>query len=384
MKPVRYFAACALLSWMALVQANCPLVIAHRGASGERPEHTLEAYQLAIEQGADFIEADLVPTRDGVLIARHENALALVALQPDGTITRVDGAPVVTEATTNVVTKPEFADRLTIKLIDGRPLGGWFSEDFTLAEIKTLRARERMPAVRPQNTDYDDRFEIPTFAEVLALASSGSVGVYPELKHYTYFMNEAVSTSGQPVRHDTVLLMIRDLMAADFEAPDRLFIQSFEVEPLLRLRALAESGDAPRWPLVQLTGPPDGVPYDLAARGRAGTLDGLSRLFAVFGGKPRVMTYGEMLAEPAKLRKSHADVVGPAYQALLTNPALGPVVKQAGLAIHAYTLRQEKSFLPDQMSFSALYTELIELGVDGVFTDNVPQVREMRAGCRQD
>lgn len=384
MKAMRWFAACALLSWSALAQTACPLVIAHRGASGERPEHTLAAYQLAMEQGADFIEADLVPTKEGVLIARHENALALVALQPDGTITRVNGAPVVTEATTNVATKPEFADRLTIKVIDGRRLGGWFSEDFTLAEIKTLRARERMPAVRPANTAFDDQFEIPTFAQVLALASSGSVGVYPELKHYTYFMNEAVSTSGQPVRHDTVLLLIRDLLAADFEAPDRLFIQSFEVEPLLRLRALAETGEAPRWPLVQLTGPPDGVPYDLAARGKAGTLDGLSALFAVFGGAPRVMTYGELLAEPAKLRKSHADAIGPAYQALLANPAFGPVVTQSGLAIHAYTLRQEKAFLPDQMSLSALYEVLIKIGVDGVFTDNVPQVRELGASCRQD
>ena len=384
MKTVWRIAACALLSWAAAAQAICPLVIAHRGASGERPEHTLAAYQLAIDQGADFIEADLVPTRDGVLIARHENALALVALQPDGTIIKVDGSPVITEATTNVATKSEFSERLTVKVIDGRPMGGWFSEDFTLAEIKTLRARERMPTVRPANTAYDDRYEIPTFAEVLALAKTGTVGLYPELKHYTYFMNEAVSTSGQPVRHDTVLLLIRDLVAGGFEDPARLFIQSFEVEPLLRLRALTKAGEAPNWPLVQLTGTADSVPYDLAARARTGTLDGLSELFAVFGGEPRVMTYGELLAEPAKLKKSHADAAGPAYQALLADPALGPLLQRSGLTVHAYTLRQEKAFLPDQMSLSALYTELIRLEVNGVFTDNVPQVREMMVGCRED
>ena len=384
MKAIWRFVACALLSWTTAAQAICPLVIAHRGASGERPEHTLVAYQLAIEQGADFIEVDLVPTRDGVLIARHENALALVALQPDGSITRVHGEPVITEATTNVATKPEFSARLTVKVIDGRPMGGWFSEDFTLAEIKTLRARERMPAVRPANTAYDDQFEIPAFAEVLALARTGTVGVYPELKHYTYFMNEALSTSGQPVRHDTVLLLIRDLLSADFEDPARLFIQSFEVEPLLRLRALANAGEAPDWPLVQLIGPADSVPYDLAARARAGTLDGLSDLVATFGGTPRDMTYGELLAAPGKLKTSHADAVGPAYQALLADHALGPRLQRSGLAVHAYTLRQEKAFLPDQVSLSALYAELIELGVSGVFTDNVPQVRGLMADCRAD
>lgn len=376
--------ACVLLSSATAVQAICPLVIAHRGASGERPEHTLAAYQLAIEQGADFIEVDLVPTRDGVLIARHENALALVALQPDGTITRVDGAPVITEATTNVATKPEFSDRLTVKVIDGRPMGGWFSEDFTIAEIKTLRARERMPAVRPANTAYNDQFEVPTFTQVLELARAGTTGVYPELKHYTYFMNEALSTTGQPIRNDTLLLLIRDLLAADFEDPARLFIQSFEVEPLLRLRALAEAEETPHWPRVQLAGTPEGIPYDLVARAKSGTLDGLSALFAVYGGAPRVMTYGELLAEPAKLKTSHADAVGPAYQALLADRALGPRLQQAGLAIHAYTLRQEAVFLPDQMSLPALSAELRRLGVGGVFTDNVPQVRDAMAGCRED
>ncbi len=384
MSNLRWFVAFVFLSYAVTVQAVCPLVIAHRGASGDRPEHTLPAYQLAIEQGADFIEVDLVPTRDGVLIARHENALALVALQPDGTITRIDGAPVVTEATTNVATKPEFSDRLTVKVIDGRPMGGWFSEDFTIAEIKSLRARERMPGVRPANTAYDDMFEVPTFAQVLELAKAGTTGVYPELKHYTYFMNEALSLTGEPIRNDTLLLLIRDLLAADFEDPARLFIQSFEVEPLLRLRILASAGEAPPWPRVQLTGPPDGIPYDLLARAKSGTLDGLSELFAGYGGAPRAMTYGDLLAEPDRLRMSHADVVGPAYQALLADPELGARLQKAGLLIHAYTLRQEAVFLPPQMSLTALSAELRRLGVNGVFTDNVPQLRGTLADCQDD
>ena len=146
--------------------ASRPIVIAHRGASGERPEHTLAAYQLALEQGADFIELDLVATRDGVLISRHENALAMVALDSSGGLLRdADGAPRIREATTDVADRPEFRDRLVIKKIDGRAVGGWFSEDFSLAEIKSLNARERMPALR--ETTFDDRLPIPTLKEAI-------------------------------------------------------------------------------------------------------------------------------------------------------------------------------------------------------------------------
>ena len=124
------------------------IVIAHRGASGERPEHTLESYALAVEQGADFIEPDLVMTRDGVLIARHENEIG---------------------ATTDVVQHPEFAARRRTQVIEGETMTGWFTEDFTLAEIKTLRARERLPALRPANRIFDGRFEVPTFDDILQL-----------------------------------------------------------------------------------------------------------------------------------------------------------------------------------------------------------------------
>ncbi|MBX9701203.1 MAG: glycerophosphodiester phosphodiesterase, partial [Acetobacteraceae bacterium] len=144
-----------------------PLLIAHRGASAERPEHTLASYALAIEQGADFIEPDLVVTRDGVLVCRHEPLL---------------------DETTDVASRPEFAARRKTATLDGAIATGWFAEDFTLDELKRLRARERIPEIRPANTAYDGQYEIPTFAEVLALvAAHPRVGVYPETKHPTYF-----------------------------------------------------------------------------------------------------------------------------------------------------------------------------------------------------
>jgi glycerophosphoryl diester phosphodiesterase len=141
-----------------------PIIIAHRGASGLRPEHTLAAYQLAIDQGADFIEPDLVLTKDGHLICRHENEIS---------------------GTTDVALKPEFADRKKVHIIDGERYEGWFTEDFTLAEIKTLRCKERLPQLRPGNMAYDGQFEVPTFEEVLELAKQQSaktgrnIGVYP-------------------------------------------------------------------------------------------------------------------------------------------------------------------------------------------------------------
>src|SRR5215208_3606484 len=149
-----------------------PLVIGHRGASGYRPEHTLASYELAARMGADYIEPDLVSTKDGVLVARHEPEIS---------------------TTTDVADHSEFADRRTTKTIDGAPVTGWFTEDFTLAELKTLRAKERIPDIRPQNTAYDGLFEVPTFQEVLDLRKRLSkelgrrIGIYPETKHPTYF-----------------------------------------------------------------------------------------------------------------------------------------------------------------------------------------------------
>ncbi len=349
--------------WFAVVEAAvCPLVIAHRGASGDRPEHTLEAYALAIDQGADFIEPDLVPTKDGVLIARHESALAIVALDESGKILRESSQPTLIEATTNVATKAEFTDRLTVKIIDGKRIGGWFSEDFTLAEIQTLRARERLPALRTANTAFDDQFRVPTFGDVLKLALSRGVGVYPELKHYTYFMNEAIDVNGLAVRHDTVNLLLRDLSRAQFHDPSKLFIQSFEVEPLKRLRGIATAGDSAAFPLVQLTGPPTTQPYDVVAQ-RGST------------------TYGELLSNPAALKLSHADAVGPAYQALLADPGMVKSLHAAGLKVHPFTVRMETQFLPKDETFESLLRRLMALKVDGLFTDHPAAAKAELRDC---
>src|SRR5690606_1090142 len=156
-------------------QANDIKVVAHRGASGYRPEHTLAAYALPARMGADYIQPALLPAKDGVLVARHEPEIG---------------------GTTDVAEHPEFADRKTTKQVDGKPMTGWFAEDFTLAELKTLRAVERIPETRPHNTIYDGRFEIATFQEIIDLSERLSrelgrdVGVYPELKHPTYFQQQ--------------------------------------------------------------------------------------------------------------------------------------------------------------------------------------------------
>ena len=209
-----------------------PLLIAHRGASGDRPEHTLGAYALAVAQGADFIEPDLVLTKDGVLVARHENEIS---------------------ETTDVATKPEFASRRTSKIIDGITMAGWFTEDFTLAELKTLKAKERLPQLRPSNMAYDGVYNVPTFDEVIALAKALSgtagrpVGIYPETKHPGYF-----ASIGLP--HEKPLLAaLKAVKWTGRKAP--VFIQSFETG---NLKALHKKT---RVRLIQLVasqgGPPD-------------------------------------------------------------------------------------------------------------------------------
>ena len=195
-----------------------PVVIGHRGASGYRPEHTLASYELAIRMGADYIEPDLVSTKDGVLVARHENEIG---------------------GTTDVAQHPEFADRRTTKSIDGRQVTGWFTEDFTLAELKTLRAKERLPQVRPSNTRYDGRFEVPTFDEVLDLAAKESkrrgvtIGVYPETKHPTYFDSIGLSLE-EP--------LVRTLKAHHLDRANApVFVQSFETSNLRELAGESRS-----------------------------------------------------------------------------------------------------------------------------------------------
>ena len=188
-----------------------PVVIGHRGASGYRPEHTLASYELAIRQGADYIEPDLVSTKDGVLVARHENEIS---------------------GTTDVADHPEFADRRTTKVIDGRPVTGWFTEDFTYQELRTLRAVERLPEVRPDNTAYDGDFRIPTLDEVLKLARREGVGVYPETKHPSYF-----DSIGLSLEEPLVAALARRKMD---DADDEVIIQSFEVSNLRELDTMVD------------------------------------------------------------------------------------------------------------------------------------------------
>ncbi|PTM45734.1 glycerophosphoryl diester phosphodiesterase [Sphingomonas aerolata] len=307
-----------------------PIVIAHRGASGLRPEHTLAAYDLAIDQGADFIEPDLVPTKDDVLVARHENAIA---------------------DTTDVADHPEFASRRTTKTIDGHSLTGWFVEDFTLAELKTLRAKERLPKLRLANTAYDGQFQIPTLAEIIALAKRRSaetgrtIGIYPETKHPTYFAG---------IGHPTDLLLVAQLKAAGWDsATAPVFIQSFEVKNLQRLHAVT------RVRLIQLID------------GEGGPADGAQPSYAA-------------MITPAGLKAvaGYAYGIGPNKGMLWAGMTPSPLVADAhaaGLRVHPWTYRAENMFVPDRFrrgtdpaAHADLAAEIdagLAQGIDGFFTD---------------
>jgi glycerophosphoryl diester phosphodiesterase len=329
-------AACAPVQ-EARVAEPAPIIIAHRGASGERPEHTLASYQLAIEQGADFIEPDLVLTRDGVLVARHENEIS---------------------GTTDVADHPEFASRRTTKAIDGEQVTGWFTEDFTLAELRTLRARERLPQLRPANTSYDGQFLIPTFEEILELARDQSqrtgrrIGVYPETKHPSYF-----ASIGLP--HEAPLLTLLARFGYD-NADDPIFIQSFEVGNLERLNGLTEVR------LIQLISD-SGGPAD-----RPGT------------------TYASMLTTDGLAAMArYADGIGPHKDLVISRTMLGALGSSTGLVarahavglqVHPWTFRRENYFLPLNLrsgldprgvgDLSAEMRAFLAEGVDGLFTDN--------------
>jgi len=318
-----------------------PLVIGHRGASGYRPEHTLASYELAIQLGADYIEPDLVSTRDGHLVARHENEIS---------------------ATTDVAAHPEFADRHTTKVIDGESLTGWFTEDFTLAELQTLRARERIPQLRPQNTTYDGRYPIPTFQEVIHLANRLSretgrrIGIYPETKHPTYF--QSIGLALEPP-------LVRCLTMGGLNRPGaKVFVQSFETANLRALNTQL------RVPLIQLIAG-SVAPYDLTATG-----------------DPR--TYADLIT-PAGLAEiaQYADGIGPDKNRIVPRNDAGFLLEpttlvddahQAGLLVHPYTFRNENTFLPADFRSSpdpaahgdaaAEYALFFDLGVDGLFSDH--------------
>ncbi len=312
-----------------------PIIIGHRGAAGERPEHTLESYRRAIVGGADFIEPDLVPTRDGVLVARHENEIG---------------------GTTDVAAHPEFAARRTTKTIDGTAVTGWFTEDFTLAELKVLRARERLPDLRRANSAWDGQFDIPTFAEILALAASETartgrtVGVYPETKHPSYFRG-----IGLPLEER----LVAQLTAAGYTGKTgAAIIQSFEVANLKALRTMTDLR------LIQLID--DGHPADDAAT-----------------------SYDAMMT-PAGLAAIavYADGIGPAKARIIPRDkadySLAPTTlvadaHAADLAVHPWTFRSENVFLPAELrcgddpaahgDAAAEYAAFFAAGVDGLFSD---------------
>ncbi|MFC3713319.1 glycerophosphodiester phosphodiesterase [Sphingoaurantiacus capsulatus] len=325
-----------LIALAAGVAAAQPLVIAHRGASGDRPEHTLAAYELAIDQGADFIEPDLVPTKDGVLVARHENEIS---------------------GTTNVADRPEFARRKATKTIDGQEITGWFTEDFTLAELNTLRAKERIPQLR--STAYDGQYQVPTLKEVIALvkrkekAAGRRIGLYPETKHPSYFAGLKLAME-KP--------LVAELHAAGYrKASDPVFIQSFEIDNLRALKGMTKLR------LVQLIGDLNSGPPDRSGIG-----------------------YATMVTAPGlKGIAAYASGVGPEKSAVIPRGADGKLaaptalVKDAhaaGLVVHPYTFRQENYFLAadfkkggDPRAHGDLAGEVcafLKAGVDGVFSDN--------------
>jgi glycerophosphoryl diester phosphodiesterase len=317
-----------------------PLVIGHRGASGYRPEHTLASYKLAIDLGADYIEPDLVSTKDHVLVARHENEIG---------------------GTTDVATHPEFADRKTTKIIDGVSVTGWFTEDFTLAELKTLRAKERLPAIRPGNTAFDGLYEVPTLQEVIDLANRYGVGIYPETKHPTYFDSIGLSLE------EPLVATLRANGWSGSNAP--VFIQSFEVSNLKELDRMTDA------PLVQLIDSA-GKPYDF-----------------VVSGDPR--TYAD-LASAGGLREiaTYADGVGPNTNWIVPRDSSGRILTPTSfienahkekLVVHPWTFRRENNFLPtDYQQGNPAHPAFLQatgdlprwlelfykLGVDGLFSDN--------------
>jgi len=319
-----------------------PIVIGHRGASGYRPEHTLASYRLAIRLGASYVEPDLVSTRDGVLVARHENEIS---------------------GTTDVAQHPEFADRETTKVIDGRSVTGWFTEDFTLAELKTLRAKERLPLVRPDNTRYNGMFEVPTLDEVLSLVrheerrAGRRIGVYPETKHPSHFDSLGLSLE-QPL----VAALRRHGLD---RAGSGVFIQSFETA---NLRALA---GVTRVPLVQLIDA-SGAPYDFERAGDPRTY----RDLATPQGLAWVATYADAIG-------ANKDLVlprDPATRATGEPSDLVPDAHDAGLLVHAWTLRDENQFMATNFRRGAdpnakgdAYAEamaFLDAGVDGIFSDH--------------
>ncbi len=320
-----------------------PVVIGHRGAAGYRPEHTLASYRLAIEMGADYVEPDLVPTRDGVLVARHESELS---------------------RTTDIATRPELAARRTTRTIDGRAVTGWFTQDLTIAELKRLRAREPMPLVRPANTWYDGHFEVPTLDEILLLVQQCSrrrgvtVGVCAELKSPTYF-----ASVGLPPEEPLLAALRRHHLDRP-NAP--VFVQSFETAVL---RTIASSSTVP---LVQLVAA-QGAPYDRVQAGDPCTYAALVSP----DGLREVAGYAAGIGVPTSVVGGRSGT-----------PGLVDTAHAEGLVVHAWTVRDENRFLdaayrvgddPHARGNAAAQTQaLLDAGVDGIITDHADTAVEAR------
>ncbi|MEV6794138.1 glycerophosphodiester phosphodiesterase [Streptomyces sp. NPDC051320] len=319
-----------------------PTIIGHRGTAGYRPEHTIGSYQHALDLGAHIVEQDVVPTSDGHLICRHENDIT---------------------ATTDVSAHPEFADRRTTKTVDGVPITGWFTEDFTLAEIKRLRAKERIPGTRQHNTLYDGRWSVPTFEEVLRWAEKESrkrgrpVWLYTETKHPTYFRKLGLGLE------EPLAAVLRRYGRDHRDSPQ--FLQSFEPSSIQRLSGLVTT------PGVVLLSGPDSRPWDF-----------------VETGDPRTVAD---LQTPEGLRwiSSYAQGIGPTLDSIIPKDAAGKLTEPTtlvrdahaqGLVLHPYTMRNENTFLPADFrrgtdpnaygdAFGAFHT-YFATGIDGVFSDN--------------
>ena len=369
-----------------------PLVIAHRGASADRPEHSQAAYQLALEQGADIIEADLVPTKDGVLISRHENELS---------------------TSTDIAQHAEFASRKTRKKIDGLWIDGWFSEDLTLAEIRRLKVRETLAKIRPQSATFDGQQGVMTLAEILQLLvrhrqqTGRDVGLYLETKHPTYFANEghylaAPGEKSQPIAHDVSALLLTQLQQFQAILPQTIYLQSFEVANLWWLKqqlprqlpAVASH----RVKLIQLLGdttqafmlPKDSFsqPYDWVYWQQQGDMSRYQGLRLTTASNQTTLHYGDLVTPDGLAQIAlYADGIGPWRNTLAAPSAdsepLLELAKTAALRVHPYTFRPEQPYLrldqqqqPQSMALELAW--LFRYGIDGVFTDKPSQAIAVR------
>lgn len=331
------------------------IIVGHRGASALRPEHTLAAYQKAIDDGANFIEPDLVSTKDGFLVARHENEIS---------------------GTTNISTLSQFKPREATKTIDGTAIKGWFTEDFTLNELsQNIKARERIPEYRPNNTAYNDQFSVPTLDQIIELAENHYkktgkiIGLYIETKHPTYFQKNGLAME------DRLLKTLAQYQYTREIAP--IYLQSFEVSNLKYFKQqLALHKTLKHAKIIQLLDSPTSSPADFVDQGIK-------------------QTYLD-LAQPDGLKQiaSYADGVGPSKIYIFSNTDLNSTtsfIKDAhavNLKVHPYTLRPENGFLPTYFRCSTILTEkckagslkeferFFKAGVDGVFTDDPALGRE--------